>query len=110
MREYIIVRGLYSINSGDGSFRVVRVLALDPGIVHARLYRNKFEIRPVSVDPTTLSLGSVFTDEDFGIGHTPLAKEGFISWQPVLLMKTDLTDEELEGYRLWKVPFQQSHS
>lgn len=102
MRENIVVGGLYSVESGDGSFGIVKALALDPGIVHARLYRNKFETRPVSVDPTTLSLGSVFTDKDFGIGHAPLDQEGFISWQPVLLMKTALRDEELVGYRLWK--------
>lgn len=102
MNENIVVGGLYSIESGDNSFKVVKVLALDPGIVHARIYRNKFEIRPVSVDPTTLSLGSVFTVKEFGIGHTPLDQEGFISWQPVLLMVTDLTEEELVGYRFWK--------
>jgi hypothetical protein len=102
MQQELVVGGLYSVETGDGRFGVVKVLALEPGIVHIRLYKNKFRSRPASVDPGTLSLGSVFEGEDFGIGHTPLDLEGFMNWQPTLLMNTDVADDELEGYRMWK--------
>ena len=101
MQDELIVGGLYSVESGDGRFGVVKVLALEPGIVHARLYAGKFESRPVNIDPITLSLGSIL-DDDFGIGHTPLALEGFMKWQPMLLMRTSVTEEELEGYKIWR--------
>ena len=101
MHEGPIVRGLYSVERGDSTFGVVKVLALDPHIVHARLYRNKLESRPKSIDPALLSLGSVFTGEDIGIGHTPLALESFLAWKPVLLQETEVTDDELVGYQYW---------
>lgn len=102
MRDDLVAGGLYSIESGDSGFAVAKVLALGSGMVHTRLYREKFESRPNSVDPAALSLGSVFESADVGIGHTPLALDMFLSWQPVLLMKTGVTDEELVGYRFWK--------
>jgi hypothetical protein len=96
------VGGIYSIESGEGTFGVVKVLALEPDSVHVRIYKNKFAARPDNIDPSTLSLGSILDGGDFGIGHVPLEPEGFASWQPVLLMQTELTDEELVGYRFWK--------
>src|SRR4051812_45909052 len=102
MQNEPIVGGIYSIESGDGRFGVVKVLALDPGITHVRIYKNKYESRPHTIDPSTLDLGSILTDEDFGIGHAPLATEGFLSWRPVLIMKTELADDELVGYRFWQ--------
>src|SRR5688572_24700024 len=53
------VGGLYSVESGDGDFRVAKVLALDPGVVGVRLYKQKFASRPTSVDPSILTLGSM---------------------------------------------------
>jgi hypothetical protein len=101
MQDELIVGGLYSVESGDGRFSVVKVLALQPGIVHARLYNNKFGSRPVSIDPAVLSLGSIL-EGNAGIGHTPLSLQGFLKWQPVLMMTTMVTEGELVGYNFWK--------
>jgi hypothetical protein len=98
----MIEGGIYSIDKGDGKFGVVKILKHDPGIVHVRLYKNKFASRPSSVKVEELSLGSVKDKDGFGIGHLPISERDFKSWKPVLLTKSEIREDELEGYRLWK--------
>ncbi len=66
------------------------------------LSKNKFSSRPQTVESDTLSLGGISSGEDFGIGHMPLSKEGFASWQPVFISQFPATEEELVGYNMWK--------
>lgn len=95
--------GVYSTDNGDGSFGVVKVLVEDPSTVHLRLYKNRFTARPDMVEPAALSLGSMDDEEGgFGIGHIPVARRDFLNWRPVLLFEQSVTDEELEGYQMWK--------
>ncbi len=68
---------LCSIDSGDGSYGVVKILKLEDGIAHLRLYANSYEQRPTEVDPASLTLGTIH-DESFGLGHMPLAEEEFL--------------------------------
>ena len=96
------VGGLYSVVDGEGRFRVAKVLALDDAAVHVRLYKNRFPSRPKTVDPSSLTLGSIDDREGFGMGHLPLAREGFAGWEPVFLMQSSVSEEELEGYKMWK--------
>ena len=96
------VGGLYSCDDGDGGYCVSKILALDENIVHVRLYKNTFESRPVSVDLSTLAIGTLDETDNFGIGHLPLTKEEFESWNPELLEVKDVREDELEGYRVWK--------
>ncbi|MAT71075.1 MAG: hypothetical protein CMJ58_16295 [Planctomycetaceae bacterium] len=101
-RSTWIAGGVYSIDSGDGIFKVVKILVLEPGIVHARIYKNKFQERPESVDFESLSLGSVHDADGFGMGHLPLSEATFRSWTPAFVTRADVTDDELEGYCMWK--------
>jgi len=80
----------------------VKLLARDEGICHVRVYKQKFGSRPERVDPSKLSLGTIHDKDGFGMGHLPLSDEAFRAWQPVLISKTLVTSEELEGYRMWK--------
>ena len=96
------VGGIYSIASGNGSFGVVKILALEPEIVHVRVYKNKFSSRPETIDLASLSLGSMLDGGDFGMGHLPIGSKSFGEWAPVLVAKTSVADDELEGYNLWK--------
>ena len=99
--EPIVVGGVYSIDDGDGRVGVVKVLAKDDSAVHVRIYKNKFNERPKSIDTSTLSLGKIGDSDGFGIGHAPLAKEGFKKWNPEFLVTETVTDRELEGYKLY---------
>jgi hypothetical protein len=96
------VGGLYSVNDGEGSYRIAKILALDDSAVHIRLYKNKYRSRPATVDASLLSLGTIHDKDGFGMGHLPLSRAVFANWQPVFLFQSTVTDEELEGYEMWK--------
>jgi len=98
----LVVGGIYSISDDDGRFGIAKLLARDEGICHVRLYKQKFPSRPEKVDPLDLSLGSIYDQDGFGMGHLPLQDDAFRAWQPVLILKTPVTFEELDGYRMWK--------
>ena len=100
-RPVLFAGGVYSVVAGDGRFSVAKVLVLERDAVHVRLYKNKFKERPIEIDASALSVGSL-QDKEFGIAHLPLAEKEFLSWQPVMIMKQVVTTDELEGYRLWK--------
>lgn len=84
--------GIYSYKSGDGGFRVVKVLALDDGWVHAREYKNRYMERPAAIDPKELQPAE----------HVPISNAGFYGREPQLLLEEEVTEAELEGYRLQK--------
>ena len=96
------IGGLYSVRDSEGGFRVAKVLAVDPGVVSIRIYKERFEKRPSDIDLAKLSLGSVNDADGFGIGHMPLAAPTFSSWEPRFLRASSVTGEELEGYGIWK--------
>ena len=97
----IVVGGIYSIDDGEGRYGVVKVLVVDDFAVHVRLYKNKFDDRPQSIDTSTLSLGTIHDSDGFGIGHLPLAVKGFQDWNPVHLVTEQVNDDELDGYNLY---------
>jgi hypothetical protein len=96
------VGGLYSISNSEGQYVIAKVLAIDPGVVSVRIYKQTFPDRPRQIDPSTLSLGSLSEGPEFGIGHLPLKPEAFKQRAPVFIMKVKVRDDELEGYRTWR--------
>jgi hypothetical protein len=102
-KQELVAGGLYSVDEGDGSFRVVKILVLDDDAVHIAIYGNKFYARPTKIDPASLTFDSV-KDEDEGIGmmHLPLSRETFMRDQPAFISRMPVTEEELEGYRMWE--------
>ena len=96
----IVVGGLYASREDDGVFRVSKVLAVDESAVHVRIYKNKFKSLPESLDSSTLSLGGIGDPDGFGIGHAPVAREGWLASHS-FLKKEPVTEEELEGYKYY---------
>jgi hypothetical protein len=96
------IGGLYSILSAEGGFSVAKVLALDPGIVSIRIYKQRFTARPETVEPSELVVGTIHDTDGFGIGHMPVASSTFASWEPRLITRTEVSESELDGYRYWK--------
>jgi hypothetical protein len=94
------VGGLYSFRDKK-EFGILKVLGLDSDAVHVRIYQQKFAVRPATVDPNTLTLGKL-GDENFSIGHLPLSRKSFSSWDPVFVSQQTVREEELEGYRIWQ--------
>src|SRR5260370_15468006 len=77
--------GLYSTEDGKGQFTVIKILVLEPDAVHIRIYKQKFSARPSSVEPASLTLGKLGDKDGFSIGHLPLSRRTFASWQPVFI-------------------------
>ncbi|HTR41481.1 MAG TPA: hypothetical protein VMH87_07680 [Pseudomonadales bacterium] len=98
----IIPGTICTVDDGEGFYRVAKVLVIDDGGVHARLYKNRWTERPQAVDMSTLSLGSVYDKDGFGMGHLPLTKRAFAAWKPIVLGLEEVRQEELDGYEIWK--------
>ena len=97
----IVVGGLYAMRDEDGRYRIVKVLVVDDVAVHLRSYADRFEMLPTELSSSQLSLGGVGRPEGMGIGHFPIAREGFAREEHILIGREAVADEELEGYRIW---------
>jgi hypothetical protein len=96
---------LCTVDDGDGLFRVAKVLLMDDSAVHIRLYANRWKQRPslAEIEQTRLSMGSIENKEEgLGMGHLPLSLKTFAHWKAEPLKVIPVTDDELEGYKLWK--------
>ena len=96
------VGGIYSTADGKGGYSVIKLLAHADGICHVRVYKQKFQSRPATSDLGSLSLGKPGDPDGFGMGHIPMREAAFLKWQPVLISKSAVNAEELEGYTIWK--------
>ena len=91
-----------SIESGENSYLLVKVLASDDSLVHVRIYKGDYKVRPGSVTDKDLDIGTVHDISGTGIGHIPLARDEFELMNPKLIVQQQLKSEELEGYNMWK--------
>jgi hypothetical protein len=93
--------GLY-VTCSSKAYGILKVLKVEEEIVHVRLYKNKYEEMPTRVAHGSLQLGSIDDKDGFGIGHLPIGRETFASWQPQFLQHGLVEPEELDGYQTWK--------
>jgi hypothetical protein len=93
--------GIYSIVSSPEkrTFGVVKVLKVEPGAVHVRVYGGEYAARPTSVNPGELKVGTI---DEGGMGHLPLSPRVFAAWKPVLITKSPVEPAELDGYEEWR--------
>jgi len=96
--------GLYSVESENGGYSIVKILKLDPEGVHVRLYSNHFSKRPSDVDPANLYMAGIDhrPEENLGLGHLPLSRTSFEGWRAVLIKVVAVEADELDGYDTWK--------
>ena len=90
-----------SVLSEAGGFCIAKVLVRETGVIHVRIYKEKFDWRPERVDTKSLSLGTIHDENGFGMGHLPLSEGKFGRWSPIIMCREDVVDEELEGYGIW---------
>ena len=86
------------VMSGDGGYRIAKVLMADQSTVHIRLYKDRFSKPPGQVDTATLSLGTIDDADGFGVRRLPLSRLTFAAWAPLRIQRESVTDEEQEGY------------
>jgi len=99
----LIEGGLYHLPSDDGTHKVLKVLKLDEGGVHVRLFSNVFPSPPTEVDELSLYMAGTDRrpEEPMGMGHLPISHRSFASWNAVFFQQLRVTDDELDGYRMW---------
>jgi hypothetical protein len=99
----LVEGGLYYTQNDNGSYSIMKILKLDDGGVHVRLYSNQFPTPPTKVDESTLYLVGVDRkpNETLGMGHAPISKRSFAGWKAVFLQQSAVKDDELEGYKMW---------
>ena len=111
--EFEVVVGGYYYSKRNDAYIVCKVLAITPGIVHLRSYRNTFTSPPTSTDIPSLTI--MMTMEDLmvltknpekagpiGIGHAPISRAGFLDEGHVLFATGPVEEDELDGYRDWR--------
>jgi hypothetical protein len=87
--------------SGEDGYKIVKVVKVDESLIHIALYKNRYSQRPLQIDERILTFGRIDDPGGFGIGHLPLRRGSFAAWFPVRIQHSQVTDEELEGYRIW---------
>lgn len=101
MPDELLVGGLYSILTNSGKYKIAKILELDEGGIHLRVFENSFDERPRKVDFKTLTLGK-FGGEEFSAGHIPVLDEVFTRAAPSFISKSTVSKDELEGYYIWR--------
>ncbi len=85
---------IYSVVSGDtGRFSVVKILAVEPGVLTVRLYTNVYDERPATLDPSTLRLQDA--DGWIGAAAIPMKPHHLESWEPHLILNQPLREDEM---------------
>ena len=97
--------GLYAILDDSGvGYKVLKILKIDDYGFHIRIYNNLFRNIPKTLDPYTLSMGPSDIEEQDNIishGHLPISKEHFYNWKMHFIMRTEISPDELVGYKIW---------
>ncbi|MGH2922318.1 MAG: hypothetical protein ACRDKU_09655 [Gaiellaceae bacterium] len=84
---------LCSVEWGVGNYRVVKILVVEDGLVHLRLYANRFRERPFTIDPSELRLA---------VEHVPLEAQDFAAWIPGVIGYEPVEPEELARFEIWQ--------
>jgi hypothetical protein len=81
----------------------MKIIAVDAGGVHARLYAQRFTNRPGLADIHNLSIIPFGSQQgnSLSLGHLPLTRRYFSLWQPIFITSQPITDEDVQGYRTW---------
>ena len=97
----LVEGGLYASPRKDNpGYNVIKILKIDGGGYHIRVYSNVFEKVPDSIDPEILFM--VGMDEgndkqDPGMGHIPIGKENFEKWPLVCVVVMGVSVGEGHG-------------
>lgn len=102
----------YSFVSGDGDYKVLKVLVVDEKLVHVCYYNNIFKKQPTKDIVSSLFFGKQKSDDVFldvsgnqqttGRKHIALTLNNWKNWQPEWLSDGEVDSDELAAYEEWK--------
>jgi hypothetical protein len=88
------VGGFYSLNDGEGGYRVGKIVAVEDGeVVFINLFANRWMKRPALVEARKAATPA----------PVAYSSQSFAGMQPVHLEKGTATEEEIEAYESWKL-------
>jgi hypothetical protein len=96
--------GLYRVRHDNGSYAVFKILKIDQGGVHVRLYSNSFSQPPAHVDESTLFLvgrAQLKPGVTLGVKHLSLPRISYYSWSAAFVQQSSVDDDELGPWRKW---------
>jgi hypothetical protein len=96
------VGGLYSVEAGDGSFAIAKVLAVEPTIVHVHVYKERFSVRVRDDTPAALILSSLRDSDSATSGHLASSPSAFFASRPFFIRQATVEPAELVGYYQWE--------
>ena len=83
---------LYSLNDGEGGFRVGKVVAIEDNAVFIHLYEKRWTSRPTRSEAKA-------AEKPTALAYSP---QSFTSMQPLHLEDGTVSAEELSGYESWR--------
>jgi hypothetical protein len=86
---------IVSAIADDGTFRILKILAVDEGGIYTKLFAQQYAERPRLIKIKELSTPPV------GPVNFPLAHARLASCNPEVIAYQQVTDEELQDYRAW---------
>ena len=103
----------YAFNASAHGYKVLKVLDVQPDLIHVCYYNNIFKERPGKADMQSLyfapynSTVGAYVDGDksqtrMGRKHVPLTKENWKHWNAELIDTGTVTADELAEYEIWK--------
>ena len=95
--------GIYQYSNGNGTYSVIKILKVESGGVHVRLYSNLFDSPPTKIDESKLYLvgREAKANETIGQADAPWTSSSFSSKNPVFVQQSTVSAQELEGYNDW---------
>jgi hypothetical protein len=86
---------IVSAIADDGTFRILKILAVDEEGLYTKLFAQQYAERPRLIKIKELSTPPI------GPVNFPLAHARLASCNPEVIAYQQVTDEELEDYRAW---------
>ena len=96
--------GFYAFKNDNGSYSIMKLLKVEGGGVHAKVYSNQFDAPPTQVDESKLYIVGLAhkPNETLGSADVPMKGEIFQNYKATFVQQGTVTPEELEGYNQWK--------
>jgi hypothetical protein len=96
--------GFYAFKNDNGSYSVMKLLKVESGGVHVKVYSNQFDSPPTQIDESKLYLVGMNhkPNETLGLADAPMTGETFQNYKATFVQQGTVTPEELEGYNTWK--------
>ena len=96
--------GIYAFQNSNGSYSVMKLLKVEGGGVHIKIYSNQFDSLPTKVDESTLTIVGLNhkENETLGVADMPIKYDAYANYKATFVQQGTVTDEELKGYKTWK--------